>query len=176
MIISGYARLAVLITAAALGLAACDQTKRPAATAADAATAQSEAKAREVVDIATDAYIYGYSLITTEVTRVQMSNVDKPEGCMRRWASSSTSSAIRRPTSAACRRPTPTRSIRVAWLDLARAEGLQASGHGQALLPVPDDRSLDDRFQFARHPHRRQQGRQLPDHRSGLDGQRPGRA
>ena len=25
------------------------------------------------VDIATDAYIYGYSLVTTEVTRVQMS-------------------------------------------------------------------------------------------------------
>ena len=30
--------------------------------------------------IATDAYIYGYSLITTEVTRVQASNVSKPEG------------------------------------------------------------------------------------------------
>jgi len=32
------------------------------------------------VDIATDAYIYGYSLITTEVTRVQMSNVSKADG------------------------------------------------------------------------------------------------
>jgi hypothetical protein len=30
--------------------------------------------------IAIDAYIYGYSLITTEVTRVQMSNVSKVEG------------------------------------------------------------------------------------------------
>jgi hypothetical protein len=44
-----------------------------------AASAQSltpsEAKA-----IGEDAYIYGYSLITTEVTRVQMSNVDKVEG------------------------------------------------------------------------------------------------
>lgn len=30
--------------------------------------------------IAMDAYIYGYSLITTEVTRVQMTNVDKPDG------------------------------------------------------------------------------------------------
>jgi hypothetical protein len=29
--------------------------------------------------IATDAYIYGYSLITTDVTRVEMSNVDKVE-------------------------------------------------------------------------------------------------
>src|SRR5262245_12344586 len=29
----------------------------------------------EAVALATDAYVYGYSLITTEVTRVQMSNV-----------------------------------------------------------------------------------------------------
>lgn len=35
---------------------------------------------KEAVEIATDAYLYGYSLITTEVTRVQMTNVDKVEG------------------------------------------------------------------------------------------------
>lgn len=34
----------------------------------------------EAVQIATDAYVYGYSLMTTEVTRVQMSNVAAPEG------------------------------------------------------------------------------------------------
>jgi hypothetical protein len=34
----------------------------------------------EAEQIALDAYIYGYSLITTEVTRVQMTNVDKAEG------------------------------------------------------------------------------------------------
>lgn len=34
----------------------------------------------EAQKIAEDAYIYGYSLITTEVTRVQMSNVAKPDG------------------------------------------------------------------------------------------------
>ncbi len=34
----------------------------------------------EAEQIALDAYIYGYSLITTEVTRVQMSNMDKIEG------------------------------------------------------------------------------------------------
>jgi hypothetical protein len=33
------------------------------------------AQVKEAVEIATDAYIYGYSLITTDVTRVQMSNV-----------------------------------------------------------------------------------------------------
>lgn len=34
----------------------------------------------EALKIAFDSYIYGYSLITTEVTRVQMTNVDKVEG------------------------------------------------------------------------------------------------
>jgi hypothetical protein len=34
----------------------------------------------EAQQIAEDAYIYGYSLITTDVTRVQMSNVPKVEG------------------------------------------------------------------------------------------------
>lgn len=34
----------------------------------------------EAEKIALEAYVYGYSLITTEVTRVQMSNVDKVEG------------------------------------------------------------------------------------------------
>ena len=33
----------------------------------------------EAQDIAVDAYIYGYSLISTDVTRVQMSNVPKVE-------------------------------------------------------------------------------------------------
>jgi hypothetical protein len=34
----------------------------------------------EAMTIATEAYVYGYSLITTEVTRVQMSNVPEAEG------------------------------------------------------------------------------------------------
>lgn len=37
----------------------------------------------EARQIAEDAYIYGYSLITTEVTRVQMTNVPKLEGSLR---------------------------------------------------------------------------------------------
>ena len=35
---------------------------------------------QEAVDIATDAYVYGYSLVTTDVTRIQMSNVATVEG------------------------------------------------------------------------------------------------
>ena len=45
-------------------------------------TAQQASKVsvQEAQAIGVEAYIYGYSLITTEVTRVQMSNVDKVEG------------------------------------------------------------------------------------------------
>ena len=46
---------------------------------ASAALAQSPTPS-EAKAIAEDAYIYGYSLITTEITRVQMSNVAKVEG------------------------------------------------------------------------------------------------
>ena len=42
------------------------------------ALAQS-ANVQEAVDIATDAYVYGYSLLTTDVTRIQMSNVPAVE-------------------------------------------------------------------------------------------------
>lgn len=40
----------------------------------------SAAEQDELLQIAKDAYVYGYSLITTEVTRVQMTNVDKVAG------------------------------------------------------------------------------------------------
>jgi hypothetical protein len=43
-------------------------------------TEQAALSADEAKSIAVDAYVYGYSLITTEVTRVQMSNVPKIEG------------------------------------------------------------------------------------------------
>jgi hypothetical protein len=44
-----------------------------------AAPAHAAVSAQEAKKIAIDAYVYGYSLITTEVTRVQMSNVNKVE-------------------------------------------------------------------------------------------------
>lgn len=46
-----------------------------------AASAQGlESRPAEALALALDAYIYGYSLVTTEITRVQMSNVPKTEG------------------------------------------------------------------------------------------------
>ena len=44
--------------------------------------------ADEASAIATDAYVYGYSLITTKVTQVLISNVDKVEGYTRQRGNS----------------------------------------------------------------------------------------
>jgi len=69
-------------------LAACGKKEEakaektaPVKAEADAkAQAANDAKVKEAVEIATDAYVYGYSLITTDVTRIQMTNTDKVEG------------------------------------------------------------------------------------------------
>ena len=58
-----------------LGLMLTSTLLATAAVPALAATAPLSTK--EAVDIATDAYVYGYSLVTTDVTRIQMSNVAK---------------------------------------------------------------------------------------------------
>jgi hypothetical protein len=81
------------------------------------ATATSEAE-----QIALDAYVYGYSLITTEVTRVQMSNVDKEEGM---HAPAGQFANIRRYPPADFRgvsAPNADTLYSVAWLDLTEPQ------------------------------------------------------
>jgi len=84
-------RLAIVMMASCAMLAACgkpaeepprtaDKANAADAKAEEAKAAAAAAKVREAVDIATDAYVYGYSLITTDVTRIQFSNVDKIDG------------------------------------------------------------------------------------------------
>ncbi|HME71280.1 MAG TPA: DUF1254 domain-containing protein [Myxococcota bacterium] len=71
--------LPALLVMAVIGLAACGGEKPATKSEAPATADASAAKVNEAVGTATDAYVYGYSLITTEVTRVQMSNVPKVE-------------------------------------------------------------------------------------------------
>ncbi len=76
----------------------------------------------EAEQIALDAYIYGYSLITTEVTRVQMSNVDKTEGM---HAPTGQFANIKRYPAAGFRgvsAPNADTLYSVAWLDLAEPQ------------------------------------------------------
>ncbi len=82
--------LALALCSAALMLTACGDQKpaTPATPMPDGSKAQADAgakaaadaKVKEQVQVALDAYVYGYSLMTTDVTRVQMSNVPKQEG------------------------------------------------------------------------------------------------
>lgn len=74
------------LAATALLAAACGKAPEPPKAAApDAAKvaaekAAAEQKVKDAKQAALDAYVYGYSLVTTEVTRVQFSNVPKLEG------------------------------------------------------------------------------------------------
>ncbi len=76
----------------------------------------------EAEQIALDAYVYGYSLITTEVTRVQMSNVDKVVGM---HAPTGQFANIKRYPPADFRlvsAPNADTLYSVAWLDLAEPQ------------------------------------------------------
>ncbi|TPG73912.1 DUF1254 domain-containing protein [Pseudomonas arsenicoxydans] len=64
-----------LLSAITLSLAACGSHSPEHNQAAS-----TQIKTEEARQIAEDAYVYGYSLLTTEITRVQMSNVAKTEG------------------------------------------------------------------------------------------------
>jgi hypothetical protein len=85
----GLARLAA-ITAVVMGLASCGkqeagQIEKAAADVkakAEAEVKAAEALAREVEarELAMEAYIYAYPLVTMEITRRVMTNVEKPEG------------------------------------------------------------------------------------------------
>ena len=60
-------------TAAAAASGASAAAAEAAAAKAKADSDAQAAKVKEAVQIATDAYVYGYSLLTTDVTRIQMS-------------------------------------------------------------------------------------------------------
>lgn len=62
----------LLILSVALGMTACSKsTAKPAAS--------DQLGVEEAVSIATDAYIYGYPLVTMDMTRRQLTNVDTPD-------------------------------------------------------------------------------------------------
>jgi hypothetical protein len=78
---------ALLLAAAALALASCSRQEEAKVekvadkVAAEAkAAAENAAKELEAREIAVDAYVYAYPMVTMEITRRVMTNVEKPEG------------------------------------------------------------------------------------------------
>lgn len=64
-----------LITLALLGLIGCGEDSSSSTKKDSETNTENTLTVQEATDIAVEAYIYGYSLITTEVTRVQFTNV-----------------------------------------------------------------------------------------------------
>jgi hypothetical protein len=73
-------QLGAVILLLLLGVACSEAPQTSAPAAQTSATTGGATTPPDAKQIAVDAYVYGYSLITTEITRVQMSNVDKSEG------------------------------------------------------------------------------------------------
>jgi hypothetical protein len=138
---------------------------------AASAAAGASVTPEEAVAIATDAYVYGYSLVTTDVTRIQMSNVAKPTELQ---APLNQFLNVKRYPPADYRgvsAPNADTLYSIAWLDLKEPQVFSHPDMGDRFHLIPDGRSVDDDLRQSRHPHRRQQGRQLPDHRPGMDRQ-----
>ena len=73
--------------------------------------------------LATDAYIFGYPLVTMEMTRRVITNVAAPEGRGRRWARSSSCGSIPTRRSGTSPRRMPTRSTPLHFSMSARNRG-----------------------------------------------------
>jgi hypothetical protein len=86
------------------------------------ASALAQEKSKTAFETAVDAYIYGYSLITTEVTRVQMSNVSLTEGM--RAPMGQFSNAKRYPPAdyRGVSAPNADTLYSIAWLDLSEPQ------------------------------------------------------
>ena len=121
--------------------------------------------------IATEAYIYGYPLVTMEMTRRVITNVVEPEGTrgpmghiikLREYPDAS----FRDVTA-----PNADTLYTTAFFDVGKEPWvLEPARHEGPLLPVADARRLDQRVPGARQAHHRDRRPDLCDHRSGLDG------
>ena len=82
----------------------------------------------EAIGIATEAYVYGYPLVTFDMARQQQTNVAAPDGrACPDGADDQDARAIRRSTTTAAPRPTPTRCTPIAWLDVSQEPWSSAS-------------------------------------------------
>ena len=181
---------AALIAGAILGFAGCGEEKKPPAPpAADAAKAAAEAEAKakaaaeaaakekEALDLAVEAYVYGYPLVTMEMTRRVLTNVVKPEG-------------TRAPMGHFVRlREYPTATFRdvtapnadtlytTAWLDVSKEPWIVSLPDMKGryfLMPMLD--GWTNGVRGARQADDRHRGAEVRDHRAGLDGDAAARA
>ena len=128
----------------------------------------------EAKSIATDAYVYGYSLITTEVTRVQMSNVTKVEGL--RGPMGHFINVERYPPAdyRGVSAPNADTLYSAAWLDLGDEPWvLSYPDMGERYFLFPMYSLWMPVVHSARQPHQRREGAQVPAAGPGWSGAVP---
>ena len=106
-----------IVTTACLMTSACSDDKRAARESGQTANG-------DAVSIAVDAYVYGYSLITTDVTRVQSSNIATPDPALLRAPMGQFANAKRYPPAdyRGVSAPNADTLYSVAWVDLAEPQ------------------------------------------------------
>jgi len=167
------------LAAALVAVALISCTKQEAAKAEKAVekvaaeakgAAESAAKELEAREVAIDAYIYAYPLVTMEMTRRVLTNVEKAEGSkapMGHFARLRNYPAVddHAVNGAECRH--------AVHADVARCDqgavDRQHPGHEGPLLPVPDARRLDQCLPGPGQAHHGHEGAEVRDHRTGLD-------
>ena len=126
----------------------------------------------EALKIGTEAYIYGYSLVTMEMTRRVMTNTDVPKhnhapmGQFATWPRTYPDACVQG-------RHRPQRRHPVLVDFPGRLEGAlraEPAGPGRPLLPDANAGRLDQRIPGSRQAHYRRQGPEVRDHRPELEG------
>ena len=140
--------------------------KEPAPAPKPAGLSEADAMA-----IATEAYIYGYPLVTMEMTRRVMTNVAKPEGTHGPMGQFVKMRDVSDGGLQGCHGPQRRHALhRGLGRCLQGALGPQHPRHEGPLFPVPHAVRLDRRVPGPRQAHHRHQGPDLCHHGSGLDG------
>ena len=114
---SGKSAFLLLILTVGSGLIACsNQGAKPAAS--------SETGTQEAINTAVDAYVYGYPLITTDVTRVQSSNISEADPSKLKAPLGQFANAKRYPPAdyRGVSAPNADTLYSVAWVDLAEPQ------------------------------------------------------
>jgi hypothetical protein len=73
--IMGFVAAALIVVAMS-----CGKKEAPVGSGKEKAAAESASKEKDMLDIAVDAYVYAYPLVTMEYTRRSMTNIAAPEG------------------------------------------------------------------------------------------------
>ena len=140
------------------------------------ATGQAALSEKEARDLGVEAYIYGYPLITMEMTRRVVTNVAAPEGAHAPMGQLANLRAVPERRVQGRHRAERRHALLVGVP--RRHEGAirpVAAGRGGPLLPDADALRLDRRVPGAGQAHDRHQGPDLRDHRPRLEGDAAGR-